>query len=30
MLEMPKPDAAIVARKDEIVRRLTAAIGPQG
>lgn len=30
MLEMPKPDTAIVARKDEIVRRLTAAIGPQG
>jgi glycolate oxidase len=30
MLEMPKPDAAIVARKDEIVRRLTEAIGPQG
>lgn len=30
MLQMPKPDAAIIARKDEIVRRLTAAIGPQG
>jgi len=30
MIEMPRPDAAILARRDEIIRRLRAVLGERG